>query len=113
MADICRWLARVLAILSALLVLVFAIGEPPSPGALSAREWTLLSLMLFALAGTVAAWRWEVAGAALALISTLVFTGVELVHRGRVPGPWLFGVMAAPALLYICSWLLRKRALAL
>lgn len=101
-----------LAILSALMVLVFAIGEPPSPGSLSAREWILLSLMLLALAGNLAAWRWEVVGAALALISTLLFVAVDLVHRGRLPGPWLFAVMAAPALLYICSWLLRKRALA-
>jgi hypothetical protein len=108
-ADACRWLGRLLAVASALFVLAFARGEPSTARALSAREVVLLCLLVLALAGNLAAWRWELAGAAIALISTLGFAGVELAHRGRLPGPWIFGVMALPAVFYTCSWLLRHR----
>lgn len=109
MADICRWLARLLAVLSVFLVVAFALGEPASARSLSVRELILFGFLFVALAGNLAAWRWELAGATLALISTLAFAGVELSHRGRLPGPWIFGVMAVPALLHVCSWLLRHR----
>ena len=108
-SDVCRWSARLLAVSSALFVLAFAQGEPSSARALTAREIILLSLLILALVGNLAAWRWELAGAAIALIGTLAFTGIELAQRGRLPGPWILGVMAAPAVLYMGSWLLRHR----
>jgi hypothetical protein len=108
--DACRWTARLLAVASALFVLAFARGEPSSARALTGKEIILIGLMILALLGNLAAWRWEVTGAAVALLSTLAFTGVELARRGPLPGPWLLGVMAAPAVLYIASWLLRQRA---
>jgi len=108
-ADACRWIARLLAVASALFVLVFARGEPSSARALTAREIILLGLLILALVGNLAAWRWELPGAAIALISALAFTGIELAQRGRLPGPWILGVMAVPAVFYACSWLLRHR----
>lgn len=99
-----------LALASALFVLMFAWGEPAASRALTGQEVVLLALMVFALAGNVAAWRWEAVGAVVALTSTLAFTGIELARRGPLPGPWLLGVMAAPAICYAASWLLRQRA---
>lgn len=109
-SDACRWIARALAVSSALFVLAFARGEPSSARALKAQEIFLLGLLIVALVGNLAAWRWEFGGAVIALISTLAFTGIEITQRGRFPGPWVLGVMAAPAVLYMCSWLLRHRA---
>jgi hypothetical protein len=109
LADACRWIARLLAVSSALFVLAFARGEPSSARAMTALEIILLGFLILALVGNLAAWRWELAGAAIALISTLAFTGIELAQRGRLPGPWILGVMAAPAVLYAASWLLRHR----
>ena len=105
MANVCRWTARVLAVASALFVLAFAWGEPSSARAMTTQEIILLVLMILALLGNLAAWRWEFTGAGIALLSTLAFTGIEL----ALPGPWLLGVTAVPAVLYAVSWLLRQR----
>lgn len=109
-ANACRWTARLLAVASALFVLAFAWGEPSSARALTVQEIILIALLILALVGNLAAWRWELTGAAIALVSTLAFTAIELARHGPLPGPWLLGVMAAPAILYVCSWLLRRRA---
>jgi membrane-bound acyltransferase YfiQ involved in biofilm formation len=109
LANVCRWTARVLAVASALFVLAFAWGEPSSARPLTTREIMLLGLMILALLGNLAAWRWELTGATIALLSTLAFTGIELARHGALPGPWLLGVTAAPAVFYVASWLLRKR----
>ena len=108
-ANACRWTARLLAVASALFVLAFALGEPSSARAPNAQEIILLGFMILALVANLAAWRWEITGAAIARISTLAFTGIELARHGPLPGPWLLGVMAAPAVLYVASWLLRQR----
>ena len=108
-ANLCRWTARVLAVASALFVLAFAWGEPSSARAMTTQEIILLGLMILALMGNLAAWRWELTGAGIALLSTLAFTGIELAQHGPLPGPWLLGVMAVPAVLYAASGLLRQR----
>jgi hypothetical protein len=108
-ADTCRWFARILACGSVVLVIAFAVGEHASPMSMSARELVLSGFLLAALAANLAAWRWELAGAAVALTSTVGFAGLELVRNGRLPGPWIFGVMAVPALFHGCSWLRRRR----
>src|SRR5712691_26368 len=109
MANTCRWLARILSLLSVALVLALALGERAARTSLSVRELILFGLLSAGLTGNLAAWRWELAGAALALTSSLAFAGVELARHGRLPGPWLFGVMALPALLCVCSWFRRQR----
>ena len=108
-AKVCRWTARVLAVTSALFVLAFAWGEPSSARALTVTEIILMALLVLALVGNLAAWRWELTGAGIALLSTLAFTGIELAQHGPLPGPWLLGVMAVPAVLYAVSGLLRQR----
>lgn len=110
MADGCRWLARLLALLGALMVLAFALGEHHASATVSAAQLALLGLFGAALIGNLAAWRWELGGATLALISALLFGSIEVVRNHRLPGPWILGVMAVPALLHACSWLLRPRS---
>lgn len=107
--TVCRWTGRVLAVSSVLFVLAFALGEHSSPRDPTVPELILIALMILALVGNLAAWRWELIGAAIALLSTLAFTTIELARRGPLPGPWLLGVMAAPGVFYVASWLLRKR----
>ena len=107
MAEICRWSARGLAVLAVLLALAFAIGEQ-SRGAVTLRQALLLGLFVAALVGNLAAWRWEAAGAALALLSGTAFTVLELGRNGRIPGPWIMGMMLVPALLYAASQILRR-----
>lgn len=110
MAGVCRWLGRALAVAAALFMLAFAQGEPSTTRALTATEVILLVLLIGAVLANVAAWRWELAGAGAALISTLLFAVVELVRNHRLPGPWIIVVMAVPAMFYAGSWLLRHRA---
>lgn len=107
MANACRWLARSLAVLSVVLALAFAIGEHP-PGAVTLRETILLGLFFAALIGNLAAWRWEGAGAALALSSGAAFALLEWGRHGRLPGPWIMGVLLLPGVLYAASQILRR-----
>lgn len=89
------------------LVVAFAIGEH-SRGPVTLRQTILLGLFVAALVGNLTAWRWEAAGAALALMSGAAFALVELGRHGRLPGPWIMAVLFLPTLLYAASQILRR-----
>jgi hypothetical protein len=100
-----RWTARIVSLLLVLMVLTILVGEgPPRP---ASWTWTLIGQFAafgVVLAGLLAAWRWELAGAMAALIGLGVFEGIEFaVRRGFAFGafPWF----AVPAVLYLlASW---------
>jgi hypothetical protein len=103
-----RWTARIVSVLLVLMVLAFLVGD--GVPAVRGLAWTqLCQFAAFAvvLAGLLAAWRWELAGATAALIGLGVFEAIEFaVRRGFAFGafPWF----AVPAVLYLlASWLER------
>jgi hypothetical protein len=114
--TVMRWVARLLAVASVGLFVLFAIEN--GPATLTSLSWTnlqgmpLLLALLVALAGVVIAWRWELVGGVMALGSAAVI--MALVCAGS--GFELFGcalLFTAPLLLagalYLgCCW--RKRS---
>jgi hypothetical protein len=108
-----RWTARVASVLLVLMVVAILVGE----GAPRMKDSSVAQICQFTafgvvLAGLLAAWRWELAGAVAALLGLGVFEAIEFAVSGRFvfrAFPWF----AVPALLYLlASWLEHARVAA-
>ncbi len=97
-ANLCRWTARILALLLASFVLFIAIGEGAPPTA-------LLVLGLLAL-GMLAGWRWELPGGLISTVAWGIFL-VAVIQSPRGFHPFALA-LALPGALYIASALLRR-----
>ena len=100
-AKALRRIARLWALLSLLLLLVFLVGEGgPPPSRL--RDW--LGLLFFPVgvaAGLLLTWWRERLGGAVAMASLVAFYVVLYLFDGRFPrGPYFF-LVAAPGLLFL------------
>ena len=106
LATVFRWTARLLGCALLALVVLIAVGEGmPNP-------WTqplLIQVGFLAMAvlmgGMVAAWRWELTGAAISLTGWCLFVGA-VVPLARMN--WFVAALAVPGLLYAGSAILRR-----
>lgn len=109
MAALCRWTARTVSLLVLSLIVAIAIGEGmPMP---FSRHFSPLEIMGFAgiamiVLGYLCGWFWEMPSA-LATLAGIALIVAPTLRNGRVT--WFFAAMAAPALLYLASWILRRR----
>ena len=106
--KIFRWTARIWSIL----VLIFAIvllltqlsadsGEAPTT-----LFWVLFGLWFFGVLGLVAGWRWEIAGAVIAITALISREMAVFYLSGEfLVGFWLVWLpIIPPAVLYILAW---------
>lgn len=105
-AMLLRWLARLLSVLLVSFIMVFVIGEAHLRVMPVIRGTHGMCLVFpFGLClGVLLAWRWELAGSLLALVSTAIFSVSEAVQTGKrrhAMSPLLF---ALPAVLFLVSW---------
>jgi hypothetical protein len=110
-ADIIRWVARILSIASIGVMLLFFIGEADfsQPVRLTPQEWIgVLFFPVGIVVGMIVAWRWEGIGSGIALGSLLAFYLFELVVSGDLPDGPFFVLFSSPAILFGASWLLRR-----
>lgn len=110
LTTVCRRLARLLSLGALLFVLVIAVGEGMPLGQFGAFEAVYMALFVGALLSNVAAWRWQVAGASLALLALLGLVGIERARDGGIPGPWFFAILGVPACSHLVSWWLDRSA---
>jgi hypothetical protein len=104
--TVVRWMARLSGMLIAGLYLFFAIGEfitPHSGHSPTFVEGTGIALLTVTCAGMLVAWRWELPGAALSLVSLIGFTLLI-----RVNNHSMTVVLAVPGILYILDWVLHR-----
>jgi len=106
--KILRWIARICSILALLL----AIGILLTPGAASVDKdqvlvyWVLTGIWLVGVLGLLIAWRWELAGAIVALaalISRDMFY-FSLSGKSFVDFKMIWLPIMIPALLFIVVW---------
>jgi len=105
-----RWTARVASAVSLLLLAAFAFG-PHERGHATRQEWVGLAFFPIGVAlGLLVAWRYELAGALLAVGSLGAFYVVYgWWIRGALPrGPYFF-LFTAPAVLFLIASLLTRR----
>jgi lysylphosphatidylglycerol synthetase-like protein (DUF2156 family) len=103
-----RWLARIASILVLALAIAILVtpdtqdeGEP-----LSLVYWILMIMWLLGVFGLLMAWRWELAGACIA-IAALIFRDMfyfSLSRRSFVDFKLVWLPILIPALLFIVTW---------
>ena len=99
-----RVLAKVTS--AGLLALVGAItvGEGlPSPASLTRTEAAQFLLFGGVCAGMALGWKRERLGGAISLASLAGFYGVEIAVNGKLPGGWVFPVLALPGVLFLLA----------
>ena len=107
LATVFRWTARLLGCALIALVTLIAIGEGmPNPLSQSLLVQMGFLAMLLLMAGMVAAWRWELTGAAISLTGWCLFVGA-VVPLARMN--WFVVALALPGLLHASSAVLRRR----
>ncbi|MGB8266460.1 MAG: hypothetical protein WCE44_09080 [Candidatus Velthaea sp.] len=106
-----QWLARALSLAAVGVVLSFAIGG----GSFSQlSRFTASELVLFAFfplgvcLGMVVAWRWEGVGAAITIASLGAFYAAHRLLSPGFPRGFAFVALAAPGLLFLLHWLLKR-----
>lgn len=106
-----RWLARGLSMCSLGLLVSMMVGYRANPVAL---VWSTGGLFLFfplgVMVGMLLAWRWEIAGGLVAVLSLALFYGIHALQSGRWPGGPFFALVTLPAALFLVSGTWRRWA---
>jgi hypothetical protein len=100
------WAARCAALLVAGGFLVLVTGEMMNPFSgppAGFREWAGIVLLIAAVAGMLAAWKWELPGALLSLLTLAAFVPVVGMRRYDV-----VGFAAIPGILSLSDWYLSE-----
>ena len=102
-----HWTARCAALLVAstfIVLLVEQLINPYSGPPTEFREWAGIVLLTTAILGMLAAWKWELHGALLSLLTLAAFDPVVGMRRYDI-----VGFAAIPGILYLTDWLLRHK----
>lgn len=111
--KIIRWIARIWSIL----VFVVALLEifTPDPNAtepVPVADWFLLSLWGVAILGLLVAWRWELVGGIITIVTMFIRELAWVILKGHwlvnFLIVWLFVV--PPAILFLVAWGLERKA---
>ena len=105
-----RWVARLLALALAGLIVAMAIGEGFNPTKLKARELALTIPFFVMWLGLLVGWRWEGLGGLLVVAGV---AGFYLLHFavtgfGNLPRGWVFPSLALPGILFLACWFWEK-----
>jgi hypothetical protein len=109
-----RWTARILAGLSAGLILTIFIGEGIDDGIEPLFHLTVREKLMFVAFGTVwvgliLGWKSELWGGILILGGTIAFHLLDYAFSGNFPRGPFFLIFASPGVLFLLyAWLIRK-----
>jgi hypothetical protein len=105
-ALVLRWVARSLSLIVIGFLLFFLFGEGLPP-------ITVLSICFpfGVMLGLILAWFFEGIGAAITIVSIVVFYTLHYFYEGKLPiGPF-FLISCAPSILFLVSMFMRKNML--
>ena len=109
-ASVVRWTARALGTFIAGMLLLFMIGEHYNP--FTMRPFDAVHTMFMPVAvlvGLLLAWRWELLGGAVATGGMIGWYALLFARSGQLGAGWAPLLITLPGLLFILSWLLRRR----
>lgn len=113
-----RWIARILAGVTATLILIIFVGSGLAEGFepllhLSAREATMMIPFAAVWLGLLLGWKWELYGGLLTLCGLIVFYLLDYSFSGTFPRGPFFLLFASPSLLFIyCGVQAKKKNVA-
>ncbi|PWU09424.1 MAG: hypothetical protein C5B50_27515 [Verrucomicrobia bacterium] len=109
--TVLRWLARILALLMAGMILLFYVGEGFNPFHLTTRELILSVPLFITWIGLWLCLKWDGLGASLVMTGMAAFYLVHFAQTGfgKFPRGWAFPLIALPGLLSLASWLWRRQ----
>jgi hypothetical protein len=106
-----RWTARIWSLPAVLFALAEILFPHGGDAYVPPIEWAALGLQFSAVIGLALAWRWEIVGGALSLITMLSSFVLFVIARGFFPWQagllWVGFVIAPAALFLVCG--LRSR----
>ena len=109
--TVIRWVARIIAMLLALVVLIFVTGEGVNVSAMGTGDIVTGIVFVMMWLGLLVAWRWEGMGGLLTTGGTVLFILVDFIFTGHVLRFWMFFAFLIPGLLFLyCWWLTRHGA---
>ena len=104
--TIIRWIARVCSIVLVLFLLLMVVGsffDPKSGNPATPRETLGLIFFPFGLCfGLLLAWKWELMGGIIAIVSMIAFSLT-------IPGSFGATVIATPGVLFLICWYLSRK----
>ncbi len=109
-----RWVARVLSVVSILILLMFFIGEGIDIARISGRE--MIGIMFFPIGvavGFFIAWKWETAGGLVSLFSLFCFYVVYgFILSGNMPRGFWFLIFTFPGFVFVVAGIYGRIAIA-
>lgn len=103
---ILRWAARLSGIAIAALFLLFFIGEGNISQLMqvSAVEWALIACIpAVFIIGVVLAWKWELLGGIVILLSVVVFNAIDMIAARAFSGEVEFAFVMIPGILFLLA----------
>jgi hypothetical protein len=102
-----RWLARIMALGLAGVILFIAIGQGFNPAMLTPRELALAVPLFATWVGLMLGWRWEGLGGALVVGGIASFYLIHFATTGldHFPRGWFLPGLAVPGVMYLVCWL--------
>ncbi len=100
-----HWAARCVALIVAIFFLTLLLGEVTAPHSRAPsgfKEWGQIALLIGAIAGMLAAWKWELPGAIFSLGALVLWALLVRVNRY----PDVIALLASPGLLFLSDWAL-------
>ena len=103
--TIIRWVARILALLLAVMVLIFVTGEGINVSTMSPGDIVMGIIFAIVWLGLILAWHWEGTGGLMITTGTILFILLDYFFTGHVLRFWLFFAFLVPGFLFLyCSW---------
>jgi hypothetical protein len=114
--EVMRWIARVMATLSAILILIIFIGSAIEDGIGGLYDLPWRDRLMFVAFGAVwlglvLGWKWELLSGLLIVIGSIAFHLIYYIFSGGFPRGTIFWVFAIPGIIYlIYVWQIKKIA---
>jgi hypothetical protein len=104
LVSVIRWVARIIALSLAVVVLIFVSGAGVNVSAMGSDEILMSAVFLMMWLGLIVAWRWEGAGGILTTGGTALYVLLDYFLTGHVLRFWVFFVFLIPGLLFLYCW---------
>jgi hypothetical protein len=104
LVTIIRWVARIIALFLAIVIVIFVSGTGVNLAHLQAGELARAASFFLAWLGLILAWRWDGIGGALIIAGILLFYVLDYFVTGSVLRFWLFLIFFLPGVMLLYCW---------